>query len=74
MVVDVDRQAVSIVQDTTPHIVGTRHSLSRRFAFSQARRSHSAEVAIFHCPHHHYGGTMDPITRLGFISNKEALC
>jgi hypothetical protein len=28
MVVDVDRQADSIVQDTTTHIVGTRHSLS----------------------------------------------
>lgn len=58
MVVDVDRQADSIVQDTTTHIVGTRHSLSAFCVLLDAHRWRG-----FHCPHHHqhhYGGHYGP--------------
>jgi hypothetical protein len=45
VVVDVDRQAVSIIEDATPHNVGTRLSHIRRFA-SPRRSDLSLNVAI----------------------------
>jgi hypothetical protein len=65
-VVVVDRQAVSIVQDATPHIVGTRLSLS---AFCVLTLSLGCYYSL--PPSLFMGAPMDPTTQVGFISNEE---